>query len=126
MYRLFLFLALFVMFAAYSFGDTVAGSQKLAQEGLHKDAYDLLRPWLLDAKNGDHARYAEGLGIAVQSLQNLNRVSEIDELLESAVEAHRNSWRAIMSIAQQYRNIPNFGFIIDNRFVRGHGDGRTR
>jgi len=114
-------------------GGTVADSlveraQKLASEGLHKDAYDLVHPWLLDPNNGDHADFEKGLVIARNALQRLNRVAEIDELLESAAEVHKNSWRAILYIAQEHMIAPSYGWIIDGKFQRGNirGGGARR
>ena len=126
MYRFFLPFVLF--FAAAALGNIAAGSpvddaQKLAEKGLHKDAYDLLRPWILDPKNGDHEQFGEGLRTAVDALQRLNRETEIDELLESAAKAQKNSWRGILEIAQQYGTLPSYGIIIDNKFQRGHRRG---
>ncbi|MDR0326758.1 MAG: hypothetical protein LBI05_00525, partial [Planctomycetaceae bacterium] len=121
----------FVLVLAIVSGDTVTGSpvddaQKLVQQGLSKDTYDLLRPWLLDPKNGDHDQFSEGLGIAVQSLQHINRESELDELLESVTEVQKNSWLAIIHIAEQYDGLPGYGIVIDNKFQRGNNhDGKS-
>ncbi|MCL2005363.1 MAG: MG2 domain-containing protein [Planctomycetaceae bacterium] len=113
-------LALCLMLATTaSANHTVESAQRLANEGLYKDAYDLLQPWLLDSDNGNQAQFGQGLQIAVESLQYLTRINELDDLLESAADAHKNSWRAITSIANQYRYLPNFGLIIDNTFERG-------
>ena len=90
-------------------GNTIADAQNLVEQGLHRDAYDLVRPWLLDHNNGNHVDFAEALRTAVQALQRLNRVRELDELLESAVEAQKHRWRAIIAIAEQYRSIPKVG-----------------
>ena len=127
MYRLFLLMPLFFAFTSLSFaqqsGDTVTNAQRLVNEGLHQDAYNLLRPWLLNAGNGDHLQYERGLTLAVQALQRLNRVPETDELLESAATAQKGSWRAMREIAQQYVRLPSNGVIIDNQFQRGPSRG---
>jgi len=126
MYRLFLLSSLLLMLNVPSFAaEPVDAAKQLTEQGLHKDAYDLLRPWLLDAKNGNHADFGKGLGIAVQALQQLNRVGELDELLESAATAQKGSWRAITSIAAEYRGLPNYGYIVDNQFERGYGGRRS-
>ena len=48
----------------------VEKAQKLAREGLHKDAYDLVRPWLLDAKNGEGMNFHFGFQVAIDALRN--------------------------------------------------------
>ncbi|MDR3110110.1 MAG: alpha-2-macroglobulin [Planctomycetaceae bacterium] len=110
--------------------DDLADSQKIFAAvkqkydgGLPKDAYDLARTWLLDAKNSavaDKKITSEFLQIAVTSLVRLNRTAEIDELLETVVTTHKNNWQVLTAVAIKYSSINHFGFIIDNKFQRGN------
>ncbi len=111
-------------------GDVAAQRQRLHDafhQGNFRDAYDGLRKLLLDpqvAPSGDD------LSDAVQALVRLNRVSEIDELLESAVKVHQGlpgQWTLLWDVAGQYIQVQHQGTIIAGKFVRGPhrgGDGR--
>ncbi len=95
--------------------------QKLHQEfrnGNYRDAYDGLRQVLLDAES-DPRHVVEDLPLAVQALNQLGRVAEVDALLEGVVEAHEDQWRALRAAAEQYLGIEHQGFIIAGEFQRG-------
>ncbi|MDR0521618.1 MAG: hypothetical protein LBH00_07170, partial [Planctomycetaceae bacterium] len=111
----------------------LAKAEKLVQEGLHKDALDVIKPWILDPNTkipaeSDSTKQTDlgtGLNIAVQSLQQLNRVDELDTLLESFGNVHKNNWRAMQKLAARYQSIPHFGCMIDGQFLRGnHRNGK--
>jgi uncharacterized protein YfaS (alpha-2-macroglobulin family) len=98
------------------------------KQGNYKDAYDGLRKLLLDR---EAVPRGEDLQAAVLCLQRLNRTSEIDELLESAVQTHQDRpdrWWFLADVAWQYRQIPHQGAIVAGKFYRGPhrgGDGRV-
>ncbi|MBW3597623.1 MAG: alpha-2-macroglobulin [Planctomycetes bacterium] len=99
--------------------------QQLHQEfrnGNYRDAYEGLRKILLDPET-DPRHIAEDLNLAVQALNQLGRTDEIDELLEGAIDAHDNQWRALQAAAQQYLSIVHQGFMIAGEFHRGHHRG---
>ena len=81
-------------FAAAPAGDEQL--RKQAQEnynqGNFKDAYEGFRKLALDPQN-DPRLVDKDLSMAVQCLQRLNRVDEIDALLEDAVRVHEANWR---------------------------------
>ncbi len=92
------------------------------QQGNFKDAYDGFRKLVLDPHD-DPAKVGGDLNVAVQCLQRLNRVAEIDALLEEAVKIHKDNWRLLATAADQYMNVPHFGFIVAGKFDRGQQRG---
>ena len=92
------------------------------QQGNFKDAYDGLRKLALDPHD-DPAKAGGDLDMAVQCLGRLNRVAEIDALLEEAVKVHKDNWRLLAAAAQQYMNGQHYGFIVAGKFERGQQRG---
>ncbi|MDR3196862.1 MAG: alpha-2-macroglobulin [Planctomycetaceae bacterium] len=100
----------------------VSAAQKLMNQGLHKDALDLLRPWILDPKTVETEIPDKDTAVTsvCQLLQKLNRVSETDEFLEKAAEIHQTNWKMLIRIALTYTHgIDHHGYIIDGTFQRG-------
>ncbi|MGA2035923.1 MAG: alpha-2-macroglobulin, partial [Thermoguttaceae bacterium] len=100
---------------------------ELVAQGNFNDAYQGLRTLLLDkAVPGAD----EDLADAVNCLQRLNRMAEIDEMLEAAVTTHQHDphrWAFLWAIARQYQQIQHQGFVVAGKFYRGPhrgGDGR--
>ena len=100
--------------------------QKRFQEGNYKEAYDGFRKLALDP-NDEPRQVGQDLQMAVQSLQQLNRVDEADTLIESVVEVHQQNWRLLWAAARQYLDLPHHGFIVAGKFYRGdkRGGGRV-
>jgi hypothetical protein len=103
--------------------------EKLHQElrnGNYRDAYDGLRKLCLDPKS-DPRQVAEDVNLAVQALNQLGRMNEIDEFLEATVKAHEDHWRVLQAVATQYLNIEHQGFIIAGEYHRGphRGGGKV-
>jgi alpha-2-macroglobulin len=96
--------------------------QNAYNQGNYKDAYDGYRKIILDP-NIDSRTASLDLNTAVQCLQNLNRADEIDELLESAIDLHKNSWRFLEKAADCFAIIPRHGFIVAGKFYRGNKRG---
>ena len=92
------------------------------RQGNFKDAYDGFRKLVL-APDGAPRQVGGDLNMAVQCLQRLNRVDEIDALLEDAVKAHKGNWRLLYGAATRYMNIPHHGFIVAGEFRRGNRRG---
>ncbi len=106
-------------------------AHKAFKDGNFRDAYDALRALLLDKTvvPADKDKAEKDLNDAVASLQRLNRMSEIDELLDSAVKTHEGDparWWFLWDVANQYHQIQHQGFIVAGKFVRGphRGGGR--
>ena len=84
--------------------------QKQFEAGNFKDAYEGSRKLALDPKT-EAGRVSEDLTRAVQSLQQLGRNEEIDELIEASLKAHDQNWRLLRGAAQQYgKMIEHWGF----------------
>ncbi len=99
--------------------------QKLHQEfrnGNFRDAYDGLRTLCLDPESTPRS-VVEDVGLAVQALNQLGRVDEVDAFLEGVVQAHQDEWRVLQGVAQQYLSIEHQGFMIAGAFHRGHHRG---
>jgi alpha-2-macroglobulin len=98
---------------------------KAFRDGNFKDAYDGLRAILA---NPAARLIREDVNTAVQCLQRLNRMSEIDDLLESAIKAHQGDakqWTVLWYVADAYRSIPHYGTIVAGKFYRGPHRGGT-
>ncbi len=95
-------------------------------QGNYKDAYDGLRKIVL----AQGQPVDSDLDRAVRCLEQLNRVDEIDELLQSAVQAQQDDarrWWFLWDAARNYMQIPKQGVIVAGKFHRGNhrgGDGR--
>ncbi|MDR2344630.1 MAG: alpha-2-macroglobulin [Planctomycetaceae bacterium] len=104
---------------------------KLIETGKFKDAYDIVKKLILNPQEPENQKYlaqhkikiADLFAYAALSLQQLNRISEIDELLEQASTIYKNDWRILTQIALTYQTINHYGTIIDNKFIRGFSKG---
>ncbi|MEI7832905.1 MAG: MG2 domain-containing protein, partial [bacterium] len=94
----------------------------LQQQGNYKEAYDALSKLALDPKD-DPNQVNSDLTNAIQCLQNLGRVDEIDAFLENVIAAHPNNWRLLFAAAQSYNNLEHNGFQITGKFSRGYHRG---
>ncbi|GAB6164871.1 hypothetical protein JCM19992_08710 [Thermostilla marina] len=88
------------------------------RDGNFRDAYDLYEKLILDAET-DPRLVGGDLRNAWQCLARLNRVKEIDALLEKAVDVHADNWRLLQTAAELYVEIPHQGFKIAGTFERG-------
>jgi len=95
----------------------VTEADKQFQAGNVKDAYESYRKAVLDPTFTGNAGHA--IGRAVDCLQRLGRVSEIDALFEQIADTHAARWSVLHSLAEAYRNIPHDGFIVAGKFERG-------
>ncbi len=88
------------------------------QQGNYKDAYEGFHKLILDPRN-DGGEVGGDLRAAVNCLEHLGRIAEIDALIEEAVKLHTSNWRLLAAAADQYMNVPHPGFIIAGKFERG-------
>ena len=95
---------------------------KLQADGNHKEAFEGLRAFVL-GKDAGPADLARAFDAAIECLQQLNRVDEIDEFREKAVAAHDGTWRLLAAVAQSYLNVPHYGYMIGGEFHRGQHRG---
>ena len=92
--------------------------EQLFRDGNFQEAYVGLRQRCLDPKT-DSVEIVNDLQLAVQSLQQLGRINETDELVEGTITAHRENWRLLVAAAQQYQALTPYGFVIAGEFERG-------
>lgn len=90
--------------------------KKTFDAGNFKDAYEGLRKLALDPKN---TQAGQELNLAVNALQRLGRVDEIDEFREKVIAVHKDDWRLLQTAAQSYASIEHYGFIVAGKFNRG-------
>lgn len=97
-------------------------ARKQFQAGNFADAFTALQK-LISNGDSDPVKTAEDIGLAVQSLQRLGRLDEVDGLLSTAVAAHEQQWRVLHAAAQQLANVEHYGHIIAGEFSRGQRRG---
>ncbi len=95
---------------------------KLHADGNHKDAYEGLRTFVLNKSTspGDAAR---GYDAAIECLEQLNRVEEIDKFRAEAALAHKNEWQVLAAVAKSFIAVPHYGYMIGGNFHRGQQRG---
>lgn len=98
--------------------DARARATKLMADGNFRDAFELFEQLLL-APETSPEQVGSDLHNAWQCLARLNRVNEIDALIEKAVDVHAENWRLLHSAAALYMQLPHQGFIIAGEFERG-------
>jgi len=95
-----------------------AGATRDLRQGNFADAYRVFRALATDPDT-DAAVVAEDLRHAVECLGRLNRIDEVDDLLESAVAAHGENVALLREAARQYRTLPHYGYRVAGEFSRG-------
>ena len=101
-------------------------AQKKMAAGNFKEAFEDFRKIGLDPKSSAKS-LPETLNHAVQCLQNLSRINELDDFREQVVAVHKENWRLLQAAAQSYLQIEHNGVIIAGKFQRGPhrgGDGK--
>jgi uncharacterized protein YfaS (alpha-2-macroglobulin family) len=103
--------------------DRRAQAKKLFDENNYNDALKLYRELAIDPENTDKA-LPDDLGMAINCVNNLGLVHEADELLETAVAAHKSDFRLLARAGRAYTGeIINGGFVVAGKFERGHHRG---
>jgi alpha-2-macroglobulin len=99
---------------------------KLFSEGNYKDAYEGYRGLALDPKT-DPKLVGTDLNRAIQCLDKLGRLDEVDGFREAVVAVHRANWRLLQAAAESYlRENQRTGTIVAGKFhrARQHETGR--
>lgn len=99
-----------------------AAARKKLNEGNFAEAYDALRK-LVHNPASDPRHTADDIPLAIQALQNLGRIDEVDAFLNSTAQAHAQHWRVLHAAAMQLQNIEHFGHVVAGEFSRGHRRG---
>jgi len=103
-----------------------AAAHKAFDSGNFNDAYKTFAALATDGDD-DTAAVPEDLNYALQSLQRLGRVDEIDAVREKTVAAHPKNWRLLAQAAQSLQHGEPYGFVVAGQFYRGGrrgNDGR--
>ncbi|MDB5385939.1 MAG: hypothetical protein JWM11_1585 [Planctomycetaceae bacterium] len=98
---------------------------KSQRDGNFKDAYEVFQKLTLDSKD-DPLLVVNDLQNAIQCLRQLNRVDEIDDFREKAIDIHKANWRLLQSAAESYLHGDSYGYIIAGKFSRGQRRGNGR
>ena len=94
-------------------------ADKLFIQGNFKDAYDAFRALALDPQT-DPGRVGSDLQRAIQCLERLGRVDEIDAFREAVIAVHHANWRLLQAAAESYLNDSQHGgTLIAGKFHRG-------
>lgn len=100
-------------------------ANKQFKAGNFKEAYESLRPLLLDPK-GSAEHVTADLSTAVQCLNALGRTPEFDALIEEVIAARKDQWQALVAAAQQYQQADHYGQIVAGEFRRSDRRGGGR
>ena len=96
--------------------------EKAFAAGNFKQAFEGYRALALDP-NADPKLLGDDLVRAVQCLQNLGRVDEIDDFREAVLKVHPQNLRLARAAAESLLTVDNFGFIVAGKFQRGNKRG---
>ena len=97
-------------------------AQKQYSDGNYKDALLLFQRLCLEVEN-DPKLVGADLTQAWQSLQQLDRLSELDEFREQVIARHAGNWRLLLAAAQTYSHNNHWGFMLAGEFERGSHRG---
>jgi alpha-2-macroglobulin len=92
-------------------------AEQLRRQGNWNDALARLRGLVADP-NVPGAEAAQDLKAAVECLQQLGLLEQLDPLVESALATHPASWQVLAQAARSLRDAPHYGMIFDGQFVR--------
>jgi hypothetical protein len=93
-------------------------AQKAYNDGNWKDAYGLYRKLCLEVEN-DPKQVGGDLVHAYQSLQQLNRISELDGFREKVILRHAGNWRLLRDAAGIFGYNAHWGYLVAGEFERG-------
>ena len=97
-------------------------ARKNQQSGNWKEAFEKFKQLCLNKENNDRG-VSQDLNNAVQCLQRLGLLNQLDGLLEHTIAAHANNWHLQQTAANQYLSNQHYGYMISGEFERGHHRG---
>jgi len=100
-------------------------AQKAYNDGNWKDAYGLYRKLCLEVEN-DPKQVGSDLVHAYQSLQQLNRISELDGFREKVIIRYTGNWRLLRDAAGIFGYNAHWGYMVAGEFERGQHRGGGR
>ncbi|MCP5534803.1 MAG: alpha-2-macroglobulin [Akkermansiaceae bacterium] len=92
----------------------------LEKNGNYKEALDIYQQ-LLDTQHGPES--GADLNHARSCLQNLNRISEVDALIETSLEKQPTNAALLDQAGSIYSSLPHYGYIVAGKFHRGDHRG---
>ena len=98
---------------------------RVYREGNFRDAYEGLSRLLVSPETNP-ATVRPDLAAALDCLRQLNRVADVDGLLERIVAAHPESWQVQAAVADAFGSIEHYGYLIGGDFQRGQHRGGGR
>jgi uncharacterized protein YfaS (alpha-2-macroglobulin family) len=98
---------------------------KAYEAGNYKDAYEGLRKRALDPQD-DPQQVSLDLRTAIDCLQHLGRLDEIDALREAVIDVHKKNWRLVETAGLTYANVEHHGYMVAGKFERGYKRGGGR
>ena len=115
-------LMLFASVSGYAAETDHSAIRKQAQEhykdGNYKDALALFKRLCLEVEN-DPRLIGLDFNQAWYSLQQLNRLNELDKFREEVIAIHGNNWRFLLTAAHSYTGNQHWGYMIAGTFERG-------
>ena len=121
----FTFLGMYLSAEEKNVSDERTLAQKYQKEGNYRDAWQLYQK-LANQQNNSDQGVVHDLREGIQCLQQLNRVTEIDEFRESILKNHAAKPRVLWKAAESLIQGPHYGYVIDEKFYRGHHRGVGR
>jgi hypothetical protein len=97
-------------------------AQDTYTNGNWQDAFELYRKLNLELAN-DPKMIDKDFARAWQCLRQLNRVQELDEFREAAIERHADNWRLLLAAARSYSQNSHWGYMVAGEFQRDHKRG---
>ena len=91
---------------------------KAYNDGNFKVAYEGLRRLALDP-NANVRLVGPDLDLAINALNRLGRVEEVDAFREAVIKVHEKNWRLLATAARTYAYGDHYGFLIAGEFKRG-------
>ncbi len=96
---------------------------KLKSDGQFAEALDGYKSRLFEQKSAQQP-YRD-VQNAINCLERLGRINEIDTFREQAVETYPQDSELLHTVAESYMNVQHYGFIIAGEFERGPHRGGT-
>ena len=103
--------------------DAVTQARRLFEEGNFREAWDL---WQTAMTNPEYPtdQAATDLPKAINALQRIQAMAEVDGFLDQATAVHSEDWRFLWAAAiARNRYLDHYGFLIAGQFERGQHRG---
>ncbi|MCA9040645.1 MAG: hypothetical protein KDA65_09890, partial [Planctomycetaceae bacterium] len=92
------------------------------KDGNYKNAFDIYQKLVVDNQS-ETTTVIRSLQSIPTCLYNLDRIGEIDTVLEQTVTSHQNDWRVLLEVSKTYQTVQHYGHIIGDELTRGHSRG---